>query len=102
MRRENKTLSNLISQVSALIKKWKHESKSASPKKGTIHCFWKNSKKGKLISFDYSIKINGLRFSLAIYKCSCDIYKCSFNSFIRQTMDNEFSFTIVRVMLQRS
>ena len=33
MRRENKTLSNLKSQVSALIKKWKHESKSASPKK---------------------------------------------------------------------
>ena len=72
MRRENKTLSNLKSQVSALIKKWKHESKSASPKKGTMQCFWKNSKKGKLISFVYSIKINGLRFSFVIYKCSCD------------------------------
>ena len=72
MRRENKTLSNLKSQVSALIKKWKHESKSVSPKKGTIQCFWKNSKKGKLISFVYSIKINGLRFYFVICKCSCD------------------------------
>ena len=75
MRRENKTLSNLksqVSEVSALIKKWKHESKSASPRKGYIQCFWKNSKKGKLISFVYSIKIDGLRFSFVIHKCSCD------------------------------
>ena len=31
-----------------------------------------HSKKGKLISFVYSIKINCLRFSFVIYKYNCD------------------------------
>ena len=72
MRRENKTLSNLKSQVSALIKNGSTNQSPLLQKKGTIQCFWKNSKKGELISFVYSINMNGLRFSLVIYKCSCD------------------------------
>ena len=45
MRRENKTLSNLKSQVSALIKKWKHESSPLLQKKAPFNVFGKTQRK---------------------------------------------------------
>jgi len=48
IRKEFKTFPQLKSQVFSQIEAWKHETKSASTRKGTILSLWKNSsKKGK-------------------------------------------------------
>ena len=56
LRKEFKAFPQLKSQAQSQIATWKHESKSASTRKGTILSLWKNfSNKGKSILF---VKLN--------------------------------------------